>query len=163
MANNTETPTWEAGVYEFDINDPIQGGPGGIDNLPHVQLGNRTLWLKAQVEALQKTNVVAAQSLGNISGATALDLSLYGYFQGTVTGSTTFSFTNPSAAANVAQGFVLEITNGGAAAITWPASVKWPGNIVPLLTASGTDVLVFVTDDAGVTWRARVSMLKSGG
>lgn len=52
MANLTEVPTYEAGIYRFETTDPVQGGPGGIDNLPTNQLANRTAWLKAQVEAL---------------------------------------------------------------------------------------------------------------
>lgn len=52
MANLTETPTYEAGIYRFEATDPVQGGPGGIDNLPTNQLANRTAWLKAQVEAI---------------------------------------------------------------------------------------------------------------
>ena len=45
MANVPETSTWETGVYQFETTDPIQGGPGGVDNTPHQQLGNRTKWL----------------------------------------------------------------------------------------------------------------------
>lgn len=52
MAILTETPTYEAGIYRFETTDPVQGGPGGIDNLPTNQLANRTAWLKAQVEAI---------------------------------------------------------------------------------------------------------------
>ena len=52
MANLTEVPTYEAGIYRFETTDPVQGGPGGIDNLPTNQLANRTAWLKAQVEAI---------------------------------------------------------------------------------------------------------------
>lgn len=52
MANLTETPTYEAGIYRFETTDPVQGGPSGIDNLPTNQLANRTAWLKAQVEAI---------------------------------------------------------------------------------------------------------------
>lgn len=52
MANLTETPTYEAGIYRFETTDPVQGGPGGIDNLPTNQLANRTAWLKARVEAI---------------------------------------------------------------------------------------------------------------
>ena len=52
MANLTETATYEAGIYRFETTDPVQGGPGGIDNLPTNQLANRTAWLKSQVEAI---------------------------------------------------------------------------------------------------------------
>ncbi len=52
MANNPENVLWESGVYQFETTDPIQGGAGGIDNLPHVQLGGRTLFLKARQDAI---------------------------------------------------------------------------------------------------------------
>lgn len=44
MANLTPTSSWD-NVYQFETSDPIQGGPGGVDNLPHKQLLNRTQWL----------------------------------------------------------------------------------------------------------------------
>lgn len=50
VANLTETETWEAGIYQLETSDPVQGGPGGIDNLQAQQLGNRTTWLKGQLE-----------------------------------------------------------------------------------------------------------------
>jgi hypothetical protein len=49
MANQPENPIWEVGVYQFETTDPIEGGVGGIDNLPLLQLANRTSWLKANV------------------------------------------------------------------------------------------------------------------
>lgn len=49
MANLTLTPTWTP-VYQLELTDPVQAGPGGIDNLQAQQLGDRTEWLKAQVE-----------------------------------------------------------------------------------------------------------------
>lgn len=52
MANLNENPTWEAGIYQLEAVDPVQGGPGGIDNRQAEQLANRTAWLKAQVDAL---------------------------------------------------------------------------------------------------------------
>lgn len=61
MANLTETPTYEAGIYRFETTDPVQGGPGGIDNLPTNQLANRTAWLKAQVEAILR-DIAAIES-----------------------------------------------------------------------------------------------------
>lgn len=52
MANLIETPQWEAGIYRIETNDPVIGGENGISNVAAKQLGNRTAWLKAQVEAL---------------------------------------------------------------------------------------------------------------
>jgi len=50
MANLTETPAWEEGIYQFETSDPVMGGPNGIDNRPTRQLANRTAWLKQQLE-----------------------------------------------------------------------------------------------------------------
>ncbi|MFY4767458.1 hypothetical protein ACOTV5_02370 [Aliarcobacter butzleri] len=49
MANIVETETWDDGVYQLETTDPVQGGADGVDNAPHKNLANRTLWLKAQV------------------------------------------------------------------------------------------------------------------
>ena len=57
------------------------------------------------------------------------------------------------------QGFTLKLVNGGAFAQTWPASVDWPAATAPTLTASGTDVLVFITCDGGTTWYGFVAGL----
>jgi len=51
MANLNETPTWEPGVYQLEEEDLVQGGPDGIDNTQAKQLGNRTQYLKQQIEA----------------------------------------------------------------------------------------------------------------
>jgi hypothetical protein len=99
-------------------------------------------------------------ALGSVSGATTIDLLNGNYFSATVTGATTWTFSNPLASPN-ACGFVLELTNAGASAITWPAAVKWPGGTAPTLTTSGVDVLVFITDDGGTNWRGIASMLDS--
>jgi len=51
MTNLTDVSQWDAGVYQFATTDPIQGGPGGIDNQPHQSLGNRSLWLRNRMAA----------------------------------------------------------------------------------------------------------------
>lgn len=49
--NIQETEVWQDGIiYLIDINDPVQGGENGVDNLPHKQLANRTKFLKKQVD-----------------------------------------------------------------------------------------------------------------
>lgn len=52
MANVPELNQWDAGIYQLEEADPVQGGPSGIDNLQAKQLANRTLYLKNLVEAL---------------------------------------------------------------------------------------------------------------
>lgn len=57
MANLNETAIWEAGIYQWETSDPVQGGPNGIDNKPTRQLANRTVWLKTEIAK-------AVQSIG---------------------------------------------------------------------------------------------------
>jgi hypothetical protein len=94
---------------------------------------------------------------GSVSGAQTIDLSLGNYVSATAAGAITWTVTN-AAAAPAATGFVLELTNGGSAVQTWPASFKWPNGTAPTLTAAGVDVIAALTDDGGTTWRAVLSM-----
>lgn len=104
-----------------------------------------------------KTSTLARVDMG---AGTAIDQAEGNYFTKTISGNTTFTITNvPSG--TVASGFILELTNGGSATVTFPAAVKWAGGTAPTLTTSGVDVLVFITDDNGTTWRGMVSMLDS--
>jgi hypothetical protein len=91
--------------------------------------------------------------------ASTIDLSLANVFAKTATGALTWSFAN--APASLAMGFVLELTNGGLGAQTWPTSVKWPSGVAPVLTVSGVDILVFLTRDGGATWRGVLSQKDS--
>lgn len=52
MAFINETEQWESGVYQLETTDPVQGGSDGVDNRPHTELANRTLWLKSQIESI---------------------------------------------------------------------------------------------------------------
>lgn len=42
MANLKESDLWEGGIYQLEEEDPVLGGPDGVDNLPPRQLANRT-------------------------------------------------------------------------------------------------------------------------
>jgi len=71
----------------------------------------------------------------------------------TVGGNMTVSFSNAPGAGQAGT-VTLVITNGGAHTVTWPSgfqTVKWPGGVAPTLTSSGTDILTFLTTNAGVT------------
>ena len=94
-----------------------------------------------------------------VTGSIALDLSRANYFKLTFTGGTTISFIN-TATSNV-EIFVVSSTNGGAYSLIWPTSVKWPSGVAPTLTAAGTDILVFSTDDGGTTVRGVLSQADS--
>ena len=85
-----------------------------------------------------------------VSG-TAVDCATGSYFTKTITGATTFTFTNvPS---GVAYAFTFEVTLNGSNAITWPGTVKWPADTAPTITDGKTQVFVFLTDDGGTRWR----------
>ena len=98
------------------------------------------------------TKITGSQT-SNISamGANAVDCSAGNYFTKTITGATTFTFTNVPT--GVAYTFTMEVTLNGSNAITWPASVKWPADTAPSITDGKTQLFVFLTDDGGTRWR----------
>jgi len=72
----------------------------------------------------------------------------------TLSGNTTYTFTNPAASGRVSS-FTLKVTQDSSPrTITWPASVDWPGGTAPTIsTGSGNvDIFVFVTYDGGTTY-----------
>ena len=98
------------------------------------------------------TNITGSQT-SNISamGANAVDCSAGNYFTKTITGATTFTFTNVPT--GVAYTFTMEVTLNGSNAITWPGTVKWPADTAPTITDGKTQLFVFLTDDGGTRWR----------
>ena len=119
---------------------------GGID----VTAGVSTF--AAQIEANGGTKITGSQT-SNISamGANAVDCSAGNYFTKTITGATTFTFTNVPT--GVAYTFTMEVTLNGSNAITWPGSGKWPADTAPSITDGKTQLFVFLTDDGGTRWR----------
>lgn len=53
MANLSEMSRWEAGIYQWETSDPVQGGPNGIDNRPTRELANRTRWLYDELDRVR--------------------------------------------------------------------------------------------------------------
>lgn len=54
MANlNPTVPAAFVPVYQLEITDPVEAGPGGIDNLQPQQLVDRTQYLKDRIDAIQ--------------------------------------------------------------------------------------------------------------
>ena len=53
MAVIDDKPVWEDKITQIDPNDPVQGGAGGVDNVPHEQLANRTAYLKQEIEGIK--------------------------------------------------------------------------------------------------------------
>ena len=95
------------------------------------------------ITAIRETKVAMA--------ANNIDLATGNLFTKTISGVTTLTISNALAADNV-NSFVLELTNGGSAVVTWFSGVKWAGGTAPTLTASGKDILGFYSHDGGTTW-----------
>ncbi|HHT3220332.1 TPA: BNR-4 repeat-containing protein [Klebsiella michiganensis] len=51
MSNLPETPSWESGIHQLEESDRAKAGPGGVLNIPPLQLANRTRYLKEQLDA----------------------------------------------------------------------------------------------------------------
>lgn len=74
---------------------------------------------------------------------------------------TSLTISNPSPTGKACSFTLIRVkdNSGTTRTITWPASVKWPGNIDPTLTQSATavDIMTFMTVDAGTTWYANLA------
>ena len=93
---------------------------------------------KQTAEAVGARNMLLILLLGN-------------YFTKTINANSTFTFSNPPAS-GTAGSFTLELTHTSGT-VTWPASVKFPLDTAPTLTAGKTHLFVFVTDDGGTRYR----------
>jgi len=80
-----------------------------------------------------------------------IDLSTGNYFTKTISGNSTFTFSNPPSSGTVGS-FVLELTHSSGT-VTWPSSVKFPADTAPTLTTGKTHLFMFVTDDGGSRYR----------
>ena len=79
-----------------------------------------------------------------------VDCSAGNYFTKTIYGNSTFTFSNVPSSRSFS--FVLELTHSSGT-VTWPSSVKFPGDTAPTLTAGKTHLFVFETNDGGTRFR----------
>jgi hypothetical protein len=98
-----------------------------------------------------KDYAIEGSAIGSTGATRTFDLSVANFFSATLDQACTFTFSNPPASGDFGC-FVLELTNGGAFVITYPASVDFIGGTAPTLTAAGVDQLVFTTRDGGTTY-----------
>lgn len=73
------------------------------------------------------------------------------YFTKIVNGNISFAIS--SAPYGKAYSFILKIEYISGT-ITWPMSVRWPGNSAPTLTSGKTHLFVFISDNGGQSWYA---------
>lgn len=119
------------------------------DGLPHVVNDAGT---DQSLKGSDGTHLSVVHDLGNITGATTVDLSLGSTFTASLTGNVTFTFTGYPAAGYI-QDFELRLTQDatGGRTATWPASGKWPGGSAFVLTtaANALDHVGFAIDSTG--------------
>lgn len=99
-----------------------------------------------------------AGTFQNVSDLTSntIDLSKGSTFTKTISGTTEFNCIGvPESTSAI---FTLILTNGGNYTVSWPSSFKWTDGTPPELTASGTDILTFITVDGGTTWYGTMSI-----
>jgi hypothetical protein len=96
-------------------------------------------------------------AVGNVNASTAFDFEDGNVQTVTVAGVDTgsqivFSLTNPPAT-GIAGTMTVIFTDGNAHGdVAWHSSIEWPGGVAPTLSASGVDVISFLTFDAGTTY-----------
>ncbi len=122
---------------DFQTYRRIVAGAGAVD--PKNDTDN---WVKVVALFYNVKAVVTASNF---------DIKAGDFFTRTISTATTFTVSNVPPDGSVVS-FIVDMTNGGAFAITWWSGVKWAGGAAPALTATGRDVLGFFTHDAGVTW-----------
>lgn len=147
--NNATTATTANNSTYFDgatwaAPKAIGSGTANTGAFTTLGSGNTTITGALTANGSIITNVVAV-------GASTINCSLGTYFTKTATLGLTWTVTNVPASG--AYSFILELTNGGTGTQTWMTGTKWPGGTAPTLAASGVDVLGFITDDGGTTWR----------
>lgn len=85
------------------------------------------------------------------------------YVTATLDQDAAFDFTPPPSGS--LYGFALALTNsGGPWSITWPVTVQWPANVIPVRTTDDgkTDLWAFTTVDGGSTWYGSISLYNFG-
>lgn len=94
------------------------------------------------------------------TGATTLDISSGNFFNLTLTGNTTFTFSNAPSSRMVSFTIVAKQDATGGRTITWPSGTKWPGGVAPpaTTTANAIDIWSVMTYDGGTTWIASLSV-----
>lgn len=88
--------------------------------------------------------------------ANDINLSLGNAFTKTIIAATTLTVSNVPVTDTLAT-FILELTNGGSAIVTWWSGIKWVGGTVPTLTTTGRDTIGFYTHDGGVSWTGLIA------
>lgn len=72
--NTPENPAWVP-VYQLEVEDPVAGGPDGIDNRPHKELAERTEFLKVEADKVRADVDSQNERLGQVEGSSSIAVS----------------------------------------------------------------------------------------
>lgn len=118
-------------------------------------------WLRYKVidirERLQCLEWGMAENVttASVSANYAIDLSLGNVFVLTMTADTTFTFTNPPPSGKMGSFLLILAEDGtGGWTPTFPASVKWQSNVLPVMaeTLSTVSIFSFFTTNNGTRY-----------
>jgi hypothetical protein len=153
--SGTSADTYNANVAAITTANIVTANVTGTATVTVVQMADNNL-----IRPKLLDYAIKGSALGNTGTAATINFESANFFSATSTAATTWAFTNPVASGDFG-GFVLELNNGGAYTQTWPAAVDWPAGTAPTLTASGKDLLVFVTRDGGTIYHGMAASLDS--
>ena len=169
VVSGTTQPLNLGGIATDGSDAKIVIGTNGVPTAPTATAGTNTTqiattaFVNAEIanDAVLKSGttmtgaITALRETKVAMGANVIALASGNVFTKTITVATTLTVSGWLASGN-ANSFILELTNGGAFAVTWFAGVKWAGGTAPTLTASGVDILGFYSHDGGTTVRGIV-------
>ena len=114
---------------------------------------NNKLAEKPEIKNYSETLVKATE----VTGTKALDLSQGNVFDMTLSGNTTFTFTNPAASGKVCSFTLILRQPSTLRTVTWPSSVKWNEDEIPEFVKSKTAIITFVTVNGGTRWYGMIA------
>lgn len=148
----------------FSVND-VSGIPSievfANGQINMAQYGGNVFFSNSVVDSPTMKGYKEYANTASVTGATTLDLSTTNIYNLTLTGNTTFTFSNPPASGTLYSLMMIAKQDAtGSRIITWPASVKWPNASAPTLStgANAVDVLNFFTVDGGTTYYGALSL-----
>lgn len=113
---------------------------GNIEVKDYAKSAKVTLDTTGMVKAVYYRN----DSIPTITGTT-IDWSKGNILKKTITGTTTFTFSNTTMGSIT----VIITSTSGATVINWPGSVIWPAGSTPIQTSNKTDIYTFISNGGG--------------